>query len=232
MKGLVVISGKSGHAQEQPAEGCAMKDSKAISERYRESCRKGFWRKVFQLELEYLVECLKGCRDVLSVGCGPAIIEGGLARLGINVTGLDVSREALNRAPDKVRTVAARAEDMPFPASSFDAVIYVASLQFIEDYRKALEKTVSVLRPNGRIIVMLLNPASVFFKEKFNDPDSYVRKIRHTDLRAIEGAVSGGFHVQAEYLLGVEEGEIFDSRDPRSAVLYILRGTVRRKDQG
>jgi ubiquinone/menaquinone biosynthesis C-methylase UbiE len=115
-------------------------DSRDISERYIESCRKEFWQKVFQLELEYLIEHLEGCRDVLSVGCGPAIIEGALAERGFNVTGLDVSQEALNCAPDKVRTVVARAEDMSFPESSFDAVIYVASLQFVDDYRKALRE--------------------------------------------------------------------------------------------
>ena len=124
-----------------------MKDSEDISERYLGSCRNEFWQKVFQLELAYLIQHMQGCRDVLSVGCGPAIMEGGLARRGFNVTGLDVSQEALNCAPDQVRTVASRAEDMSFPESSFDAVIYVASLQFVEDYRKALQKSVSVLRP-------------------------------------------------------------------------------------
>lgn len=211
-----------------------MKGSKAISERYNESCRNEFWQKVFQFELEYLIKCLQGCRDVLSVGCGPATIEGGLAQRGYSVTGLDISQEALNCAPDGVRTVAARAEDMPFPEATFDVVIYVASLQFIEDYRKAMEKTVSVLRLNGKIIVMLLNPASVFFREKLHDPDSYVRKIRHTNLHEIERVMSSDFHVQAEYLLGVKEGMIFESVDPRFAVLYIVRGTkssAREKDR-
>ena len=111
-----------------------------------------------------------------------------LARRGFRVTGLDVSREALERAPDGLRTVAARAEDLPFPPASFDAVIYVASLQFIDDYRKAMERSASVLRPAGRLIVMLLNPESEFFQSRFSDPDSYVSKVRHTDLQAIETA--------------------------------------------
>ena len=118
-----------------------MKNIKDLSERYLVSCRNEFWQKVFQLELEYLTQQLKGCRDILGVGCGPAIIEGGLARLGFNITGLDVSQEGLNCAPSGIRTVAARAEDMPFFDSSFDAVTYVASLQFVEDYGKALEKS-------------------------------------------------------------------------------------------
>jgi ubiquinone/menaquinone biosynthesis C-methylase UbiE len=64
---------------------------------------------------------------------------------------LDISQEALKCAPDKLRTVAERTEDMPFPEFSFDAVIYVASIQFIEDDRKALERSAAVLRPKERL---------------------------------------------------------------------------------
>jgi hypothetical protein len=94
-------------------------------ERYLESCRTEFWQGVFRAEFDYLARHLEGSEDILSVGCGPAIIENG-------------SRETLNCSPDRIRTVAARAEDMPFPESSFDAVIFIASLQFIGNYRKAI----------------------------------------------------------------------------------------------
>jgi ubiquinone/menaquinone biosynthesis C-methylase UbiE len=201
-----------------------VEDSQNIAERYLESCREVFWKKVFQVELDYLLQHLEGSRDILSIGCGPAIIESQLSKHGFKVTGLDVSQEALNCAPDQIRTVAARAEDMPFPATSFDAVIYVASLQFIEDYRKALKRSVSVLRPNGKMIVMLLNPESVFFKEKLQNPDSYVRKIRHRNIPEIEKAMEGSFHIRAEYFMGVKQGELFESRNPHYAVLYIIRG--------
>lgn len=200
-------------------------DARATADRYMESCRKEFWQQAFQFELDYLIAHLPGCRDILSVGCGPAIIEGELGKRGFCVTGLDVSREALDKAPDEIRTITARIEDVLLPASSFDAVIYVVSLQFIEDYRKALQKTAIVLRPGGRIIVMMLNPESVFFKEKLCAPDSYVRKIRHLDLEAIEKAVSEHFVVGSEYIMGIRRGEMFDSQDPAWAVLYVINGT-------
>jgi ubiquinone/menaquinone biosynthesis C-methylase UbiE len=201
-----------------------LKDSDSAEEQYIESCRKDFWQKVFQLEGEYLVEHLKGCRDVLSIGCGPAVIEGEMARRGFNVTGLDVSQEALNCAPDKIRTIAARAEDMPFPDNSFDAVIYVASLQFIDDYRTALGKSVSVSRPNGRIVIMLLNPESSFFKERRNNPDSYISKIKHTDLEAIESAAAESYAVHTEYFLSINGNEVSASGDGADAALYVITG--------
>lgn len=195
--------------------------------RYAASCRRDFWQEVFRVELDYLARHLDGCRDVLSIGCGPAFIEAGLARLGFNVTGLDVSQEALDRAPDLVRTVAGRAEDMPFPGASFDAVISVTSLQFVDDWEKALARTVSVLRPGGRVIFMLLNPRSAFVKEKLRDPGSYIQRMRHRDLDAIEDAARRYFRLETEYFMGVRQGEVFESRDPVLAALYVLRGTKR-----
>jgi len=203
---------------------------KGNTERYLESCRKEFWQKVFQRELAYLIEHLEGSREILSVGCGPAVLESSLSERGFCVTGLDVSQEALACAPDHVRTIAGRAEDMSLPASSFDAAIYVASLQFIEDYRKAVEKTAQVLRPAGKLIVMLLNPQSAFYKEKAQDPTSYVRKIRHTNLAEIEGAIARHFQIQTEYFMGVRDGNIFESRETTEASLYVIRGT--RKHRG
>jgi ubiquinone/menaquinone biosynthesis C-methylase UbiE len=193
-------------------------------EKYLESCRKTFWQNIFQFELDYLISRLKDSRDVLSVGCGPAIIEGGLSKHGFHVTGLDISQEALKSAPDNVRIVVGRAEDMPFPASSFDAVIYVVSLQFMEDYHKALLKSAGVLRPEGKIIVMLLNPKSHFFKERSINPDSYMSTMRHIDLEQIESAIAEFFTIRAEYILGVKGENIFASNDPSETALYAIVG--------
>lgn len=193
-------------------------------ERYLKSCQTEFWQGVFRAELDYLTRHLEGSEDILSVGCGPAIIESGLSERGFRVTGLDVSRETLNCAPDQIRTVAARAEDMPFPESSFDAVVYIASLQFIENYRKAIEQTARVLRPDGKIIAMLLNPESGFFRARIRNIGSYVRKIRHKDIDEIERRIAERFQVQTEYFLGVKGGNIFESRDVAAAALYIIRG--------
>ena len=141
------------------------------TKKYIEACREIFWQKVFAVEAEYLCAKLRGCLDVLSVGCGPAIIEGELAAKGYRVTGLDISQEALKCAPDSIRTMAGRAEDLSFPESSFDAAIFVASLQFIEDYRAALNRAAAALKPDGRILAMLLNPASEFYKDLRRKPD-------------------------------------------------------------
>lgn len=195
--------------------------------KYLQSCKTEFWQEVFTAELDYILRRLKDAADVLSVGCGPAVIEAGLAYHGLNVTGLDISRQALNQAPDTIRTIAGSAENMIFPEQSFDAVIYVASLQFIQHYKKAVRQTARVLRKNGILLALLLNPASQFFKDKKSNPDSYVNKIKHTNLKEIERTIAEYFFVKTEYFLGIKGKEIFQSQDPNVASLYVIKGTKR-----
>jgi ubiquinone/menaquinone biosynthesis C-methylase UbiE len=194
-------------------------------ENYLHSCSTQFWQQVFQAELEYLLRYLIPGQTILSVGCGPALLEQALTQQGFQVTGLDVSREALACVPDGIRAVVGKAEEMPFPEASFETATYIVSLQFIEAYHEAIKKTVSVLKPGGNLIVMLLNPESPFFKAKQLEPDSYIRKIRHTDLQAIQKVLSGYFNIQSEYILGIQGDSIFTSSDPAEAALYIIRGT-------
>ena len=195
--------------------------------RYLERCKQPFWQNVFHLEIEYLIEHLQGCRDILSVGCGPATIEGELAKHGFHVTGLDISHEALSCAPDRIRKVVGRAEDMAFPRHSFDAVIYVASLQFVDDYRTALDKSAAVVRPGGRLVVMLLNPASAFFQKKQADPASYIASLKHPDLAAIQSKASEHFLVRGEYYLRIDGDQVeAGGKEPDSA-LFIISGTKR-----
>jgi len=196
----------------------------ADMERYLQSCKTEFWKKVFKAELDYLLRELEGAKDILSVGCGPAIIEAGLAEHDFNVTALDISREALNQAPDSIRTVISSAENMDFEESSFDGVIYVASIQFIDDYKETIRQTARILRASGKFLAMLLNPESEFFKEKIKNPDSYINKIKHADLKEIERAIAEYFAVKTEYFLGIKGQDIFETKNLNLASLYIIKG--------
>lgn len=193
--------------------------------KYRDSCKSGFWQAIFEKEVNYLSPRLKGCRNILSVGCGSAIIEKELQAKGFDITGLDVSKEALEGAPYSIRTVVGSAEMMEFGSNIFDAVIYIASLQFIDNYEKAIQEAERVLKHNGKVIVMLLNPSSEFFKSKTKQSDSYINKIKHPRLVPIEESIREYFGpVKTGYCLGIRGNQVFDSRNPDSAVLYIIEG--------
>jgi len=147
-----------------------------------------------------------------------------LAEHGFNVTGLDISKEALDQAPNGIRTIIGSAEQMSFTDSSFDAVIYIASLQFIEKYKEAVKETVRILRSGGKVLIMLLNPESEFFKEKMGNPDSYINRIKHVELKDVERTVAEYFSIKTEYFLGIEGTKTFQSSDPDVASLYVIKG--------
>jgi ubiquinone/menaquinone biosynthesis C-methylase UbiE len=193
-------------------------------DKYLQSCKTEFWKKIFKAELAYILQELNGTEDVLSVGCGPAIIETGLAEHGFNVTGLDISREALNQAPDSIRTFIGSAENMDFADASYDAVIYIASMQFIGNYKEAVKQTFRVLRAGGKLLALLFNPESEFFKEKARKPASYVNRIKHTNLKDIKRTIAEYFSTQTEYFLGIKDSEVFQTRDHNLASLYIIKG--------
>lgn len=95
--------------------------------------------------------------------------------------------------------------------------------QFIADYRTALQRTAAVLRPGGRLIALLLNPVSTFFRERYANSESYIRKLKHTDLVAIETTASEWFETSGEYYPGINGGRLFESSDPAEAALYIIQ---------
>lgn len=191
---------------------------------YLDDCRSPFWQEVFKKETDYILRYLKDKKNMLSVGCGPAFIEKGLQECGFNITGLDVSEEALDGAPDSIRTVVGRAEDMQFDKESFESAIFVASLQFMDDYKKAIKETSRVLEPKGEIIIMLLNTDSVYFEQMTEDKDSYMNKIKHKNISRVENALRDHFMISGEYYLGIDGEKIFDSNDPKRAALYVIKG--------
>lgn len=191
---------------------------------YYEICQTPFWQAVFNEEYKYLFKTLTGCKKILSVGCGPAEIERRLVENDFKITGLDISQEALNFAPDSIRKVVGTAELMDFSDEIFDAVIYVASLQFIQDYKKAIAETARVLVKNGKLIVMLLNPDSQYFNEQMSNTESYMQKIKHINLPEIEKVIANDFKINTEYYLGIIDEKIFASNDPKTASLYIVNG--------
>ena len=54
--------------------------------------------------------------------------------------------------------------------------------------------------------------------------ERYVSKIKHTDLKEIAKTIAVKFSVQTEYFLGIKRPEIFQTRNPNLAALYIVKG--------
>jgi SAM-dependent methyltransferase len=113
-----------------------------------------------ELERDLLLERIGPLcgRRILDVGCGDGRLVRELAGRGAEAIGVDASLRMLQAASDDGGAVAlARAEALPFPAASFDVVVAVTVLCFVEDARTMLGDMVRVLRPGGRLVLGELN---------------------------------------------------------------------------
>jgi ubiquinone/menaquinone biosynthesis C-methylase UbiE len=184
----------------------------------------GFGRKVLQREAHYLRSELSGRKRILDIGCGIGYFEEMLPEL--NITGLDRSKEMLEEArrrSDKEFTLG-DAEDLDFPDQSFDALFMVTTIEFVENYAKAIDEAARVLVSGGKLVVMTLNPESEYFKEHVRKKDSYFGKIKHTNLKEIERYIQKLFVARGEYFLGIRGVDVFDTNDKSMAALYVIKG--------
>lgn len=89
--------------------------------------------------------------------------------LGINI-GIDSSEKMIGLA--RARGVNARigsGEELPFDDATFDYVAIIVTLCFVQDPEKVIAEAARVLRPNGKIIVGIIDKESFlgkFYQEK------------------------------------------------------------------
>lgn len=90
------------------------------------------------------------------------------AAAGLDVTGVDVDANALDFARQRsgpgVYYVEGDARRLPFPGQSFDQVISITALCFLDDWPRALAEIVRVTR--RRFVLGLLNRHSLLWLDK------------------------------------------------------------------
>jgi demethylmenaquinone methyltransferase/2-methoxy-6-polyprenyl-1,4-benzoquinol methylase len=101
---------------------------------------------------------------VLDVATGTAAVAIELAqRYGCSVVGVDQSPEMLSEGRARVeraglsrliRLETARAEDLPFPDASFDALTFTYLLRYVDDPGATLTELARVVRPGGTIAAL------------------------------------------------------------------------------
>jgi ubiquinone/menaquinone biosynthesis C-methylase UbiE len=103
-------------------------------------------------------EVRKGDR-VLDVACGTGALTLAVAEIVGSVghvVGLDANPQMLavaRRKPVQIEWLEGRAEALPLPDKSFDAVVSQFGFMFFEDKPQALREMMRVLRPGGRLAV-------------------------------------------------------------------------------
>lgn len=199
--------------------------------KYRQFYSTVLGTKILEYETRFVVEKVQGYKNVLSIGCGPALLEERLQQLhpGMNIIGLDHSKEMIEQLSKKISIVYGDAQYLAFKDNSFDVVLYVTSLEFITNIQKTLGETNRVLKQNGVLLILMLNPNSEYFQEKYNHNTSYIRKnIKHTNINKIKNVISQYFIIKnQEYVLAIIGKEIICAEDQHFACLFVVEGKKR-----
>lgn len=194
-----------------------------IVQEFVEWSENDFGREVMDREAAYIRKELKGYTKILDVGCGIGSIEERLP--DFNIVGIDVSREMIKEAKKRTQKkfVKGNVEEIPFKDESFDAIFSLTTLEFVEDYEKAIEEVFRVLRNDGKFLALILNPKSEYFKSHCSKDTSYFQKCKHKPEK-IEKYAEKYFEVETEYFLGIQGENIFATEDKTLASLYVIKG--------
>lgn len=136
-----------------------------------------------------------GARRVLDLGCGDGSVTALLAEAGFEMTGLDPSPEALDKARARwpgLRFVAGRAEALPPGLEPFDAACFVNSLHHVppEAMQAAVLGAFTALRPGGLLLIIEPLSQGSFFRAMRPVEDE--TRIRAAAAAAIEALISEG----------------------------------------
>jgi len=169
---------------------------------------------VRKYEAELMLDLLKPKQGeiILDAGCGTGVFTLDIFSSGSKVIGLDLSLPMLIQAKKKLKEypfwiVLADMLNLPFPESSFDKVVSVTALEFINDAKGSVEELFRVTKKGGCIVVATLNSLSpwglrrkaeakekhtIFEKAIFRSPDEL-----HS-LAPVEGLAKTAVHFKKE----------------------------------
>jgi ubiquinone/menaquinone biosynthesis C-methylase UbiE len=149
---------------------------------------------------------------ILDAGCGTGIFTTDILSSGPQVIGLDISLPMLIQAKKKLKEypfwiILADMLNLPFPGSSFDKVVSVTALEFVEDAKGAIGELFRITKRGGCIVVATLNSLSpwasrrkaeakerhtIFEKAIFRSPKELL------SLASVEGVAKTAIHFQKE----------------------------------
>lgn len=149
-------------------------------------------------------------KRVLDVGCGNGYILSRYALAGAHVSGVDITPTGVRLSRSRFAQMGlegdireANAEQLPFQDESFDCVCSMGVLHHTPDMSSAIREIHRVLKPGGRLIIMLYHRNSLLYRLTFG----LERLLKGKPLRQSVDDVDG---------CGNPKGEVFSQSEVKS----------------
>jgi 2-polyprenyl-3-methyl-5-hydroxy-6-metoxy-1,4-benzoquinol methylase len=175
----MIATWTEGHADEHMDEAILVELGSAVR-------RHPWWMARARLTIGVLERAgLRPHARVLDAGCGWGVTLEALERRGYKVTGLDVSRRALDGLdrPDRELVVADLTQPLPGSVTPFDAVLALDVIEHLDDDREAVARLGELARPGGGVVVVSVPARPDLFSE-FDEVQGHRRRYLPETLRA------------------------------------------------
>lgn len=109
---------------------------------------------------------------ILDAGCGVGHVSRLLAKLGANVTGVDIAPRMVERAKAQNKSESVRyfvhdlSKGFPDKGQSFDLIVSNLVINDVYDYIGYIHTLGEVINPGGRLVLSMNNPYSAVLREK------------------------------------------------------------------
>jgi ubiquinone/menaquinone biosynthesis C-methylase UbiE len=188
-------------------------------------CESEFGTAVMDREAAYVKQHVSPAELVLDIGCGIGSLEERFT--DYDIVGLDRSMAMIRTARDRVPAPFIRgdARSLPIATGTVDAVVSVATLEFIPNSDAVLSEAVRVLDPEGTFVALVLNTRSEYVQSNLEREASYFNRMVHRDTEELASKIFEYVDGTEEYFLGIEGEAVVKRRDPDSAAIAAIVGT-------
>ncbi|MBT3025777.1 MAG: class I SAM-dependent methyltransferase [Candidatus Thiodiazotropha sp. (ex Ctena orbiculata)] len=205
-------------------------------DKYRRWFETPIGRLVKEYELRLILRLLQPQPDelILDAGCGNGIFTQPMLDAGAQVVGVDLSAPMLSAARrelkgDRFAASVGNICALPFADHTFDKVVSITALEFIEDAQSAINELFRVSRTGGSVVVATLNSLSPWaerrIKEAEADPDSVFREIHFRSPAELSALAAPPARVKTAI-------HFPKSATQREAVRLEAEGEARNRDRG
>jgi 2-polyprenyl-6-hydroxyphenyl methylase/3-demethylubiquinone-9 3-methyltransferase len=131
---------------------------------------RGAFRRRYEFVTRNILALVHPTARWLDAGCGSGVFSLTMARMGAHVTGVDGSPSMIESANEGIPegtpflhfSLIETIEKLPLDAESFDGVLCLSVLEYVDDVDAALAELVRVLRPHGTLVMTIPNSWSAF----------------------------------------------------------------------
>lgn len=123
------------------------------------------FRRRRDITVDYVLSVLPSGGRVLDLGCGSAPVLSELRKRGVSCTGLEYSEDMLKHAGERLRSMGLDDGDLHrgdcqhtrFDAASFDVVVCLGVISYVENYGEVLDEINRLLKPGGHALISFRN---------------------------------------------------------------------------